>query len=540
METTSDLPLHEQPEVHARRWLILSAMCLSLVLVVMAVSGLNVALPTIQQDLGTSGTELLWIVAAYAIVFAGLLLTAGAIGDKFGRKGALQGGLIAFAIGAVIAAVASSALQVTVGRAVMGGGAGFIMPATLSIISVVFPPHERFKAIAIWAGFAGAGGAIGPIISGILLTGWWIIPQFGWGATFLVNLPVILLVLVAVAVVAPKSRETVSTPLDPIGGGLSIVGIAALLFAIIEGPELGWLSPVVLGSFGAAAVMAAVFVWWELRTEYPMLPMSFFRDRRFSVGSGVVTLVFFVLFAFFLLLILYLQFVLGYSPLKAGVATLPLALAVVLVAPRTASLSARFGSGAVMAAGFIVVAGGLALLTSVSTSTTYPELALAFVLLGTGLALASAPATGNIITSVPPDKAGVGSAMNDTTRELGGAIGIAVGGSLVATIYSATIDLTSHGLPPAAGDAANESIGGALGVAAGIGGETGSQIVLAAHEAFTTAFAWTMGIFAVVALLAGVVTWWSMRGHEAEPAMSASEFEPAGAPTYEPRAPQTE
>ena len=170
------------------------------------------------------------------------------------------------------------------GRAVMGAGAAFIMPATLSIISVVFPPEERFKAIAIWAGFAGAGGAIGPIISGLLLTGWWIIPQFGWPATFLVNVPVIVLVLVAVAAVAPKSRESVSTPLDPVGGGISIVGISALLFAIIEGPELGWLSPVVLGSFAAAAVIAVIFVWWELRTEYPIRPMSCFRKRRFSVG----------------------------------------------------------------------------------------------------------------------------------------------------------------------------------------------------------------------------------------------------------------
>ena len=524
-QTTADSPLHGQPEVHARRWLILSVMSLSVVLVFMALSGLFVALPTIQQDLGTSGTELLWIVAALAIGFAGAL-TAGAMGDKFGRKGALQGGLVMFAVGAVVAAVASSALQVTVGRAVMGGGAAFIMPATLSIISVIFPPHERFKAIAIWTGFGGAGVAIGPIISGILLTGWWIIPQFGWRATFVVTLLASLLVFVAIAVVAPKSRETVSTPLDPIGGGLSIVGIAALLFAIIEGPELGWLSPVVVGSFVAAAVIAAVFVWWELRTDYPTLPMSFFRNRRFSVGSGVVTLVFFIVAAFSVLLILYLQFVLSYSPLKVGVAALPLALALVVVAPRTASLSARFGSGAVMAAGFFVVAGGLALLTFVSRAATYPELALVFVLLGTGSALASTPALGNIVTSVPPDKAGVGSAMNDTTRELGSAIGIAVGGSLVATIYSTTIDLTSHGLPSADDDAANESIGGALGVAAGFDGEAGSQIALAAQEAFTTAFAWTMGIFAIVALLAGIVTWWSMRGHETEPAISGSGFEP--------------
>jgi DHA2 family multidrug resistance protein-like MFS transporter len=518
-----DLPLHEQPEVHARRWLILSAMCLSLVLVVMAVSGLNVALPTIQQDLDTTGTELLWIVASYAIVFAGLLLPAGAIGDKFGRKGALQAGLVVSAVGAIVAAAGSTSVQVIAGRAIMGGGAAFIMPATLSIISVVFPPQERFKAIAIWAGFAGAGGAIGPIVSGVLLTGWWIVPEFGWPATFLVNVAVIVLALLATSVLAPKTKEAVSTPLDPVGAGLSIVGISALLFAIIEGPDLGWSSSAVLGSFATAAAFFVVFIWWEIRTENPMLPMSFFRNRRFSVGSGVVSLVFFVMFGFFLLITLYLQFVLDYTPLEAGVATLPLALTVVLFAPRTASLGSRFGTGPVMAIGFVLVAGGLGLLTMVSVSTPYAHLALAFVLLGAGLALASAPATGNIITSVPADKAGVGSAMNDITRELGGAIGIAVGGSLVATIYSSAIDLDSLGLNPIADTVARESIGGALGVSAGIGGDTAAQIVSAANEAFTQAFASTMGIFAILSLLAGFATWWSMRGHEMD--WSASEEE---------------
>ena len=509
--TALELPLHEQPRIHARRWLILAIMCLSLVLIVMAVSGLAVALPTIQQDLGSTGTELIWIVASYAIVFAGLLLTAGAIGDKFGRKGALQAGLVVFAIGAVIATLSSSTWQVILGRSVMGASAAFIMPATLSIITVVFPPHERTRAIGIWA-----GGAIGPIISGLLLTGWWIIPQFSWGAAFLVNVPVIIATLVVVTVVAPKSRETVSTPLDPIGGGLSIVGIAALLFAIIEGPELGWASPVVLTGFGAAAVITATFVWWEIRTEHPTLPISFFRDRGFSVGSAVITFFSFILFGFFIMLVLYLQFVLGYSPLQAGVATLPFALVLIVVSPATAALSARFGTGLVMAMGLFITGAGLAVLTTASPSTGYAILAVAFVVMGAGAALVFAPATGNIVTSVPTDKAGVGSAMNDTTRELGGAVGVAVGGSLVASLYTATIDVTAHGLSVADSAAARESIGRALGVAAGIGGETASLIVMEANQAFTTAFAWTMGIFAVLSIVAGLATWWSMRGHETE------------------------
>ncbi|MEE9582021.1 MAG: MFS transporter [Acidimicrobiia bacterium] len=518
-----DLPLHEQPYVHSRRWLTLSAMCLSLALVIMALSGLTVALPTVQQDLGTTGTQLLWIVDIYAIVFTGLLLIGGAMGDKFGRKGALLGGLIVFGIGAAVAGVGSSVLQVIVGRAVMGGGAALVLPATLSIVSVVFPLHERFKAIAIWAGFASAGGAIGPIISGLLITGWWIFPEFGWEATFLVNIPVIALALVVIAVVTPKSRESVSTPLDLIGGGLSVVAIGALLFAIIEGPELGWLHLMVLGSFGLAVLVAAVFVWWEVRIEYPILPMTFFRDRRFVVGSAVLTVTFFLMIAFFLLLTLYLQFVLGYSALEAGIAGLPLALATVLVSPYAASLTSRIGSGVVMATGLTVLAAAFALLTPASVSTTYPQLVLVLVLIGAGMALASAPATANIITSVPPDKAGVGSAMDSAAIDLGGAVGIAAGGSLVAVIYGATIDLTSFGLSPEAVHTAGESIGGALGVADGIGSSTAAQIVLVAREAFTTAFAWTMGVFAVIAIVSGLATWWSMGGHE-----SGRSTEPTG------------
>ena len=515
------VPLHEQPEVHARRWAVLAVMCLSLVLVVMAVSALNVAIPSMATDLGLSGTELLWVVDAYAIVFAGLLLIAGAMGDRFGRRGALEGGLVVFAIGAVVAAVASEAGQVILGRAIMGGGAAFIMPATLSIITAVFPPEERLKAIAIWAGFAGAGGAIGPIVSGLLLTGFGPIPQFDWPAAFLFNVPIIIGVLLVVHFRTPKSREAVPTPLDPVAGVLSIVGITALLFSIIQGPELGWTSATVLGSFVLAVVVGVLFVWWELRREHPMLPISFFRSRLFSVGAGVITFMFMVAFGFFLLQTLYVQFVLGYTALEAGLATLPLAVAIVATAPRSASLAARFGSGPVMGIGFVILAVGLALLTQVTTTTEYWYLALSFVPIGVGLALTSAPATGNILTSVPVDKAGVGSAMNDTTRELGGALGIALGGSVVASIFASTIDLSGFGLSEDLLDIASDSIGGAFGIATVVGGEAGALIIAAGQQAFTGAFSVTMGLAAIVAFIGGFVTWRAMRGHEA-PAMVAA------------------
>ena len=225
------VPLHEDPDVHARRWLLLGTMCLSLVLVVMSVSSLNVAAPRLQQELGTSASQLHWIIDSYALVFAGLLLSAGAIGDRFGRKGALLGGLGIFAIGLLLAGLGDTATQVIGGRAVMGVGSAFVMPATLSLITAVFPPEERGRAIAVWAGFAGAGGAIGPVVAGALLESFW------WGSAVLVNLPVVAIAAVAVARLAPRSRDSHATPLDIVGSGLALFGMVSLLYGIIESAE---------------------------------------------------------------------------------------------------------------------------------------------------------------------------------------------------------------------------------------------------------------------------------------------------------------
>ena len=422
-DTAPPLPLHLRPEIHSRRWFLLGIMCLSLVLVVMSVSGLNTALPTIQRDLDASASELQWIVDAYAIVFAGLLLTAGSIGDRFGRRRALVGGLAIFAAGSLAAGLASDATQVITARAVMGIGAAFIMPATLSIITAIFPPHERTRAIAVWAGFAGAGASIGPIVTGGLLEEFW------WGSTLLVNVPVAAGVIVAVRLFAPDSRDDTRTPLDPIGAVLSLVGISALIFAIIEGPAEGWTSTPVVTAFVVAAGSLLTFTRWERRSDHPMLPLDLFRIRRFSLGSGVVTIAFFVMFGFFFLMTQYLQFARDYSPLEAGLATLPLALTFVAFSPRSAALAARYTPSTVMAAGLAIVAGGFALLTTLSTDTPYLVIAIAFMVMGAGMSFATSPATGEIMTAVPLSKAGVGSAVNDTTRELGGALGIAFSGA---------------------------------------------------------------------------------------------------------------
>ena len=478
----SDVPLHARPEVHERRWFLLGVLCLSLVMIVMAVSALNVALPTLQSELDTSATMLQWIVDAYALVFAGLLLTAGALGDRFGRKGALLVGLAIFGTGALISGLSSDATFVVVGRAVQGAGAALVMPATLSLITAVFPPEERQRAIAIWVGFAGAGGALGPIVSGALLERFW------WGSAFLVNIPVVALTALAVAIYSPRSRDDEATPLDPRGALLSFVGLAALLFGIIEGPERGWTSSLVLGTFAVAAVFLVGFIRWERVAPHPMLPLSYFSDRRFSVGSAVVTTSFFVMFGFFFLFSLYLQFARGYSPLDAGLATLPFAVTIVLVSPRSATLAERLGGGRTIASGFVLIAVGMLVLSFIAVDTPYFVLVGAMVLLSAGMAVVAAPATGGIMSSVPLSKAGVGSAVNDTTRELGGALGIAVFGSLVNSAYRANVDLGGVELSPSAAAEAEESIGGAAATAARAGGETGAAIVDQAATAFTDAF----------------------------------------------------
>ena len=495
-------PLHARPEIHSRRWFLLGVMCLSLVMVVMAVSGLNVALPSIQRDLDADQTDLQWIVDSYAIVFAGLLLSAGAIGDRFGRKLALMGGLAVFAAGSLVGAIADTSTWVIVSRAISGIGAAFVMPATLSLISVVFPPHERGKAIAIWAGFAGAGGALGPLLVGFLLTGWWIFPSFWWGSAFVVNVVTSSCVLVVVARFAPRSRDDAATPLDPVGAVLSLVGIAALLFGIIEGPERGWGDTWVVGGFVLGILLLSAFMAWEMRTRYPMLPLDFFRDRGFSTGTAIITFGFMVMFGFFFLITLYFQFVKGYSPLRAGVATLPFAFTMILVSPRSDGLVQRFGLNRVVACGFASMATGFALLAFIEPDTPYLAIVVAFVLLAGGMAVTIAPATGAIMAAVPLGKAGVGSAVNDTTREFGGALGIAVLGSIVASRYRSGFDTT--GLPPELADVAGDSIGGAVGVGEQIGSEAGAALIESAGSAFTDAVNTAFFSAALIAVLTAI------------------------------------
>jgi EmrB/QacA subfamily drug resistance transporter len=488
-------------EVYQRRWLILGAMCLCLLLVVASVSSLNTAIPTLARELQPTDTQILWIVDAYAVVFAGLLLFAGALGDRFGRKGALQIGLTIFAMASVACAWASDPNMLIALRGVMGIGAALIMPATLSIVTQVFPAHERPKAIAIWAAFAGAGGAIGPVMSGFLLAHFW------YGSAFFVAAPIAIVAFTAVTALAPSSREGDSAALDPVGAVLSMAGFSALLFAIIEGPEKGWTSPLVLGGFVVAIGALSGFVIWEKRQTAPMLDMSLFSNARFSVGAMGITFTFMAMFAMFFVMSQYFQYVRGYSALKSGVAGLPFAGVMIAVSPRAVTIASKIGVRQAIVVGMGLVSVGMLLFSTVGETTPYVAIAGCLMVMAAGMATAMPSMTSGIMSAVPPHKAGVGSAVNDTTRELGGAIGIAIVGSIVTAIYRDGVRPSLGALPAPAADQVLKSVGRAQGVIAqaGLDAETGNTVLTAVRSAYVDGAHTGLRIVAVIVALTAVI-----------------------------------
>jgi EmrB/QacA subfamily drug resistance transporter len=466
-----------------RRWWILVVLCTSLIIVIVGNTALNIALPTLARQLGASARQLQWMVDAYGLIFAGLLFTAGALGDRFGRKGALQAGLLVFLAGSLVATFASGANMVIAGRAIMGVGGAFVMPSTLSILSNVFPAHERTKAIAVWAGISGGGAAIGPVASGFLLAHFW------WGSVFLVNVPIILTALIAGQILLPTSRDSEQARLDVVGALLSIATMVTLVYAIIEAPASGWGSATTLLRFALAIVFGIVFIWWERRAPKPMLDLALFRDRRFSVASSGMSLVYFAMFGVFFLMTQYFQLVLGYSTLTAGISQFPFALVMMAVAPQTPRLAARHGAGTVVATGLGLVALGLTFIALLSRSTShYWQLLPIFLVLPAGMALTMSPLTAQIMSAVPLGRAGVGSAMNDTTRELGGALGVAVLGSLVASRFTSHLAPALAGLPADVRRVSTGGLASALGAARGLGGESGAALAHAAKQSYMSGF----------------------------------------------------
>ena len=484
---------------HPRRWFILGILNLSLVLVVASVSSLNLSLPSIQRALDASAADLIWINAAYALVFAAFLLPAGALGDRFGRKGALLTGLVVFVLGALLGSTADTAGQVITFRATMGIGAALAMPATLSILTAIFPPDERNKAIAIWSGFAGAGGAIGILSAGVLLEYFW------WGSVFFVNVPIAVTALVLVAAVVPTSRDTQGHNLDPFGSILSAVGLAALVFALIQGPEYGWTDPLVLGGFVAAVALLTSWVAFERRQEHPMLDPRLFRIPRFGLATLALGTTFAVMFGMFFGLAQYLQFVLGYSPLDAAVRVMPFAVVMIAVSPRGPALAARFGSGRVIGGGMLVTALGCGVMALLTGDSGYGHVVLGVILVSSGMALGFPTSTAAIVGSLPLDKAGVASAVNDTTREVGSAVGIALLGSLLSAGYRRGLGNALDQAPAEMAELARDSVGAALVVAQRAPAGVGDHIAATARDAFANGYSLAMTAGTALLALTGTI-----------------------------------
>lgn len=493
-------------QAHQRRWWTLAVLCLSLTVISLDNTILNVALPSIVESLGAKGSQLQWIIDAYTIVFACLLLTAGSLGDKLGRKGVLTVGLTAFAACSAFASTASSTGTLIFARGLMGIGGALIFPTTLSILTNTFQGKERAKAIGIWAGVAGLGIAVGPLAGGLLVEHFW------WGSVFLVNVPVCALAVGLGWFLIPTSKDTRDSKLDPMGAVLSIVGLVGLLYGIIQAPDSGWGAPEVLAGFAVGLVFLALFAAWELRYSHPMLDVRFFKNPRFSAASATITLVYFALFGSTFLLTQYFQFVLAYSPFKAGLMTAPVAIGIMAMAPNAPKLVFRIGTKKVVVLGLLVVAGSVALYASDTLMSSVWWGGAVRVIFGVGMGLTIAPATESIMGSLPRAKAGVGSAVNDTTRQTGGALGVAVIGSVFAGRYHALIRPPA-GVTGSLAAATHDSIGTALKAgsealkAGRISPAAFGQIKAAADQAYLGSMRVAVGIGAVIVLCAAVVAW---------------------------------
>jgi len=486
-------------KIHRRRWRTLIVLSLSLLVISLDNTILNVALPTIERDLNASASELQWIVDAYLLVFAGLLLTAGSLGDRFGRRRALFAGLAVFGIGSLLSALSGSASMLIGSRALMGLGGALVMPSTLSILTNVFPAGERGRAIGIWAAVAGLGIAIGPVAGG------WLIQNASWHWIFLVNLPFTLTALAAGSVLVPESKDPDASPLDPAGAALSVAGLGSLLWAIIEAPSRGWTDPAILAAFGAATALLGSFIAWERGTPHPMLDMRLFRKPRFSAASVSITLVFFALMGTIFFLTQYLQYVLGYDALQAGLRIAPVAAGMVLGGPLSARATDRLGTKVVVAAGLTLVAAGLVLFANADQHSSYGSVLAALVIMGFGMATAMAPATDSIMGSLPLARSSVGSAVNDTTRLVGGSLGVAVLGSLLSSGYGAHMGGPVSHLPHGAAAVAHDQLGGALAVAGRIGGGAGDALAATARSAFVSGMHSAALVAAGVALAGALI-----------------------------------
>ncbi|MFJ9208740.1 MFS transporter [Streptomyces sp. NPDC102264] len=519
------IPESRVPEaVHRRRWAILGVLMFSLLIVVLDNSILNVAVKTIAAPeptgIGATQSELEWAINSYTLVFAGLLFTSGLLGDRIGRKKVLLFGIAVFGLGSALAALSGSPAELIGYRALMGFGAAFVMPATLAVLMNVFEREEQPKAIGIWAGSVGLGIAIGPITGGLLLEHFW------WGSIFLVNVPVAVVALVAMVLLVPDSKDPRPGRVDPLGVVLSIVGLVLLVYGIIRGGELAdFTGASVLAPLLGGVAVLALFVWHEKRSSHPSIDISYFRKPAFAAAVAAIALVFFALMGVTFFSAFYLQSVRGYSALQSGLLILPLAAAQMIFAPRARLVVDRFGARAVCTVGMLLVAAGLAAFALFGTDTPVWVLCLVFFVQGTGMAHIMPPVTVAVMQALPREKAGSGSAINNTFRQVGGALGIAVLGSVLSATYRGGIEGHLGAVPAAARDAAGESIEATLGVAEKMG-PAGRPLISSAYDAFLDAMHVTALGSAAVALIGAVVVALFLPGRPEPRKLAGSEEAP--------------
>jgi len=486
-----------------RRWWILAVLCLSVLLVVVDNTIVNVALPTISRDLHASTSALQWVVDGYTLSFAGLLLLGGNLGDRLGRRRFLQLGLLLFAVFSVGAALSRGTGELIAARALMGFAAALVYPATLAILNNVFTvARERAIAIGVWSAVSGLAVAIGPVAGGALLR------HFSWSSVFYVSVPVVVIAVAAGRFLLPESRDPDAGRFDPFGAVLSAAGIGLLTWSIIEAPQHGWASFATVGGISGSLVILSAFAWWQARRPDPMLDVRLFRNPRFSAASAAIALAFFGLFGFIFMITQYFQLVRGYDPLGAGIATLPFAFVTAGFSPVAMLLMRRFGTKLVVAAGLVTMSAGFLVAATTAVDSPYwGKVIIAMALMAAGLGLTTGPATEAIMGALPAGKSGAGSAVNDTTREVGGTLGVAIVGSVLNSAYGAHVltGLTALGAPAATGHLAGQSVVAGMNVAARFPAPLRDAAESAVRTAFVTGLHRGSLVAAGTALVAALV-----------------------------------
>ncbi|WP_033822095.1 MFS transporter [Kitasatospora sp. MBT63] len=484
-----------------RRSLALASVCLAAFAINLDTTIVNVALPDLGRQLNATTRDLQWIVDGYNLAFAALVLTAGSLGDRFGRRPALLAGLAGFAVTSTVGAVAGSSQALIAVRFAMGACAAVIFPTTLSVITNCYPQRgERAKAVGLWGAVTGLGVAIGPVVGGLLLA------HFTWPSVFLALVPVALIALAASWLWVPESRDPSNARLDPPGLLTASAAVGLLVYTIIEAPNRGWSAPATLAGFTGAAALAVLFVVIERGRRHPMVDVALFRTPAFSAASAAVTVAFFALFGFIFLVTQYFQFIRGYGALATGVRILPVALTIALGSLGGVALAARAGTRAVVTTGLLLLTASFGWIALSPAFQPYGQIVGQMVLMGLGLGLTTAPATESILSVLPPAKAGVGSAVNDATRETGGTLGVAVIGSIFTSLYAAHLASTAFStLPAETTTAAEGSVAAALHTADSSGGTARQLLRAAVQSSFMDGFHLACTVAAGICLLGAAV-----------------------------------